>query len=311
MSRRVMTGALFLVLGCGDADETNGAGGSGGETTTTTPASGPSTSTATVATGPGTTAGSTTGSTGAGGSAGDRLVGDEWFASDMDGAGDAPNFGFSSVGFSQGSGDADMTVSHQLGGPLGRPFVRQEIHTNQGEFGGGWFVSPLPSQCSWGCVFFFRFSFFPIGGLQQTQKIFVLSRQETEGRLILTVENWGEGYAWRLQKDGGEDLAQYPDVSGDDYLSDVDTWSHIQLEARYSSAPGAADGYYRLWVNNNDHASPDAERLDIVLETEDSGVDNFLGWSGYHQRLDDVGGMRSFGWADTRMGPSFDPSWSP
>ena len=96
-------------------------------------------------------------------------------------------------------------------------------------------------------------------------------------------------------------------LSGDDAITEVDVWSHIQVEARYSSAPGAADGYYRLWVNNNDHAVPDAERTGIVLETTATSDANFLTFSGYHQVLS---GPRSLAWTDVRVGPSFDPGWA-
>lgn len=303
---------LLWVLGCGDGevgagDVTAGSGASPGVGGGGVGAANGGTSSANGGAG-----GDASGGAGiAGGSTADRLVGDEWFASDVDDPSDAPLFGFDFFGFSQGSGDADMTVTHQLDGPLGRPFVRQDIHSTQPEFGGGWTANPLflPSQCSWGDSFFLRFSFMPIGDFHQEQKIVILSRGDipNDGRYILTVEDWGRGYAWRLQKDGGEDLAQFPPVDGDQFITDVDTWSHIQVEGRYSSAPGVADGEYRLWVNNNDPSAPNAERTGIVLETTTSDP-NYLGWSGYHQVLS---GPRSFAWTDVRVGPTFDPAWAP
>ena len=49
------------------------------------------------------------------------------------------------------------------------------------------------------------------------QGVAILARGDVsnEGRFIVTVEDWGAGYAWRMQKDGGADLAQFPDASGD------------------------------------------------------------------------------------------------
>ncbi|MHA1962659.1 MAG: hypothetical protein ACW99U_20905, partial [Candidatus Thorarchaeota archaeon] len=80
-----------------------------------------------------------------------------------------------------------------------------------------------------------------------------------------------------------------------------DIWYHVQFEVQ-----SGEDGYFKLWVNNNDYANPSSEVFGVRLTTahwDDS-------W--------DIGGfttdapIRDQGWIvdDFQVATTFDPNWS-
>lgn len=246
-----------------------------------------------------------------------RIIGDEWFVQDMAAA---PSYGFSSNGleYDQSARGNEITVTRSnTGGPLNRPFVRQSItNTSLYEFGAAWRVSP-GTRVSWGGRMFVRFSFRLMDHYNQTQKLmmFATGDPNNDGRSIIIVQPWGDGYVWRIAIDGG--LSCQTDggrwngsqwQGGNGFHTDLGQWSNIQVEIRFSSGPGVPDGSYKIWRNNNNYNSPDCASTNHVVYAG-TPANTWLSWSGYHQG--NVAGRlpRTFDHADLRIGPSFDSSW--
>jgi len=237
---------------------------------------------------------------------GDRLVGDEYFSSDMSSASDGPNYGFDSWYGEAGRAD-NITLTHfASGGPANRPYVRYVIDSeNNGEFGHGWAWTVPRQQISWGSTIFYRFSLY-LTQQSQEQKFLMFASSGGSQRLILTIEDWGPGFALRLQKDGGDQFVQWP--TGGAASSAYNQWINVQVEHRFDSAPGAGNGYYAMWVNNDNRSAPNVSRANTTLPADNGSSNSYLTFSGYHQG--DQSGIRTFRVADFRIGPTFDPSWS-
>jgi hypothetical protein len=59
----------------------------------------------------------------------------------------------------------------------------------------------------------------------------------------------------------------------------LNTWIALQWEIRYSSTPGAANGYWKIWLNNSNYASPTLQQT--IIQNVPSGSNNNLMRMGY------------------------------
>ncbi|OHA85378.1 MAG: hypothetical protein A2591_01635 [Candidatus Yonathbacteria bacterium RIFOXYD1_FULL_52_36] len=82
-------------------------------------------------------------------------------------------------------------------------------------------------------------------------------------------------------------------------------WYDVQMAVKLSSAPGVNDGYFKLWVNNNDVNSPSSQALSIVRNTD--GWNTSWDFGGYWTNF----GIRTQGWTvdDFVTATTFDSNW--
>jgi hypothetical protein len=237
---------------------------------------------------------STGGASTAGGASADRTVGDEWFVM-TNAAADYPEFAFDSV-----FGEADIELGTEVvltpnaaGGPQDRPYVRYTIdNTSKAEFGYGWAKeNPYPGLTT-GQSLFIRWSHRWVDDYDQTQKFITVMAEE---RNIIVFQPWESTIALRSAQDGGLDC-QTPEIPL------LDEWIDAQWEIRFG-----ANGYVKIWYNNNDYDSPDAEAFVPTGDPQPNTA--YIGVAGYHQGnlQDDL--PRVFDVADVRWGPTFDPRW--
>jgi len=241
---------------------------------------------------------------GGGGGGGDRLVGDEWFASDLS---ISPDRGFETYYWDQTADGTEVTRTYNAsGGPGNRPYIQETINTGVAlsEFGSLSAVTPSLAQTpSHGDNFFIRFSLKLVGHTNQIQKLFQWGFLEGGDRVIFVVQQeTSEIWEARIARDGGL-WAQTSLSLG------IGIWYDIQVEVQLASSSGANNGDARIWVNNDTYASPDAETLNIVDVMSPSGSTGELGWSGYHQGDVNTQLPRTWHWADLRVGPTFDSTW--
>lgn len=121
-------------------------------------------------------------------------------------------------------------------------------------------------------------------------------------RPIMTVESdrTAGNYQLVMQKDGGADQAKTP-------FYEEGVWIDVQLEVRWSSTNGAADGYYKLWIDNDTYASPTASATGIQLNVSDNpGYTRFGSYMNHGVASD---GTYAWTHADFETGPTFDASW--
>jgi hypothetical protein len=280
--------------GTGSTGGTSTAGAGGAPTGSATSGEG-GTSTDAASSGGTSSGGTSSGGASSGGAAsGDRTVGDEWFVM-TNAAADYPEFAFDSV-----FGESDIELGNEVvltpnatGGPQNRPYVRYTIdNTPKTEFGYGWAKeNPYPGLTT-GQSLFIRWSHRWIDDYDQTQKFISVVAQE---RNILVFQPWESTIALRSAQDGGLDCqtAEIPLL---------DQWIDAQWEIRFGDS-----GYVKIWYNNNDYASPDAQAFVPTGDPEPSTA--YISVAGYHQGnlQDDL--PREFDVADVRWGPTFDPSW--
>jgi len=85
-------------------------------------------------------------------------------------------------------------------------------------------------------------------------------------------------------------------------------WYHVQLAVKISSAANRSDGYFKLWLNNNDIQNPSTQILNIVQGLLD--WNNSWTFGGYWTNANQ---FRNQGWIvdDFQMGDQFDSNWAP
>lgn len=85
-------------------------------------------------------------------------------------------------------------------------------------------------------------------------------------------------------------------------------WYHVQIAVKVSSAANQPNGYFKLWLNNNDAQNPSTQILNIVQELLDWNTSWTFGgyWTNSNQ-------YRDQGWVvdDFQMGDQFDQNWAP
>lgn len=108
-------------------------------------------------------------------------------------------------------------------------------------------------------------------------------------------------YYWRLQKGGGVDFTSTPNfpVNSD--------WMDVQVEMQYSSAAGATNGAYRIWINNNVQGAPTAQRTGILLHADATPGNVAFGYY-YNNAVFSDGNV---GWEHIgfEIDDDFDPAW--
>lgn len=122
-------------------------------------------------------------------------------------------------------------------------------------------------------------------------------------RFILTYQgerNAGRVQNFRLQLDGGVDVA-------DTGTFPVGQWLDIQVELRSSSSSSSADGGYKIWINNNNYNSPNAQRSGIVLRPTNW---KYVFFGGYMNDGLASDGVHVYRQTDFQVATSFDSNWS-
>lgn len=111
---------------------------------------------------------------------------------------------------------------------------------------------------------------------------------------------WNGVEFFRIQTDGGEN----PGTTGQ-FL--VGTWLNIQVELRSSTTASSGNGSYKIWINNNNYNSPNAQVLNLQL--------NPSYWRMVHLGAYENGGLyvtgvHSFRLASFEVAGSFDLGWN-
>ncbi|MEW8628960.1 MAG: polysaccharide lyase [Candidatus Thiodiazotropha sp.] len=85
-------------------------------------------------------------------------------------------------------------------------------------------------------------------------------------------------------------------------------WYHVQFAVKISSSSGRSDGFFKLWVNNNDINNPSTEVLNIIRELGEWNSSWDVGHYWTHDNPN-----RSQGWVidDYQTATTFDPNWAP
>lgn len=182
-----------------------------------------------------------------------------------------------------------FTITHVPGGgPSGQDAYLMQLDYDAsassfgGQFNWGWRgVLSNPSQPTWGDSQFYRWRMKMDAGTNYRcrdwedgsepvnciNKILLINDGcgISACRPIVTVESdlTAGNYQLIVQKDGGVDQAETP-------FYEEGVWIDVQLEVRWSSTNGAADGYYKLWIDNDTYASPTAQRTNIVINVSDN-----------------------------------------
>ncbi len=85
-------------------------------------------------------------------------------------------------------------------------------------------------------------------------------------------------------------------------------WYHVQFAVKVSSAAGVNDGFFKVWLNNNNATAPSSQTLNIVRELMD--WNSSWDFGGYWTNNN---GLRDQGWVvdDFQVATTFDPNWYP
>lgn len=242
-------------------------------------------------------------------SGGGRLVGDE-IAAMTNGVSDGPNYGLSGYGGESNCGTDVAITRIATGGPDNRPYLRYVITTSIAEFGCTWTIdspygNPASPTITRGQSMFMRASYKAITSTDQTQKFFETNHGTGDSRSITVVKQWDDpsnNYVISQGLDGG-------DIPITGSLLTTGNWYNIQVEVRFSNPENTANGYHKVWINNDTYASPDYFDNNIVVDyrSTDTPGEEYVALSGYHQGTVNPG--REFHIADFRLGPTFDASW--
>lgn len=104
----------------------------------------------------------------------------------------------------------------------------------------------------------------------------------------------------RVQLDGGVDPCDVANIP-------TGQWLNIQVELDSSSTVTAADGGYKIWVNNNNYNSPSAQYLNIVLSTLNW---KYVFFGAYNNNGLAENGIHSFQQTDFEVSSEYDPNWN-
>lgn len=240
------------------------------------------------------------------------------FAMDMS-AGAVPLAGYDGI---SGPGELGIVVNRTYlptGGPSGQPAydfdhiysAAQDNPANGwgGEYYVGWGVTRGGIPAAGESRFLrFRFRIRPdanFGAIDSqdgsqvlTQhKLFILADGGTT-RTILSVHGWpGNTFEMQLGRNGEGNIH-----TGNILLPGV--WYHVQTETNISSP----NGYLRLWINNNNFASPNFQATGISFLPANY---NFLGFGYYNNRMTSATGIYGLRMLDAIYDDAFDNTWAP
>jgi hypothetical protein len=104
-----------------------------------------------------------------------------------------------------------------------------------------------------------------------------------------------------MAKDGGEDQVET------DYVYPVGQWLHVQVELQASSSRGAANGGYKLWINNNDYSRPTIQRTNIVL---DAANWRYVWFGAFNNAGLQSNGVNTWQQTDFQVATTFASNWA-
>jgi len=180
---------------------------------------------------------------------------------------------------------AQIVVTRQAAiGPASEDGYRYTFATGGsagGDFGFGWYKLITGAPFAYNDSVFFRFKYRlasgtngrfyeqgDTGALSGDGKLkFMIVNNASSGttsRFIcnLNIERSPLVSRWTMSKGGGTDFVYTGDIT-------VDTnWRAVQIELQYSSVANAADGAYRLWIDNTTQGSPTISATSIVLNAD-------------------------------------------
>jgi hypothetical protein len=85
-------------------------------------------------------------------------------------------------------------------------------------------------------------------------------------------------------------------------------WYHVQFAVKISSSPDQPDGYFKLWVNNNDVDNPSTQVLNIIREL---GEWNSSWDVGHYWTQENPNRVQGWIIDDYQTATTFDPNWAP
>ena len=143
----------------------------------------------------------------------------------------------------------------------------------------------------------------PYGRIYTTNKLLIIADGcGDDCRPILNYRAQGDGtFRYSISKDGGVDPAWTPTYN-------VSTgWFNVQLEVKTSNPPGANNGYYKLWVNNDAYAAPTAQALNIVINNRLHRTVKFGAYNNDGLASD---GVHTFWQTGFQAATAFDANWA-
>lgn len=186
-----------------------------------------------------------------------------------------------------------------------------------GQYNWGWrdVIEPHPPQ---GARRFYRWrmrftpdsNFLAISGgdglaANLQNKLLIIGQGCTTGRCRFILSYRGDSAArrvqyFRIQIDGGEDDAETTAFNRGE-------WLNVQIELDASSSLSSADGGYKIWINNDNYAQPNAQRSAIQFDSQNWG---FAWFGGFNNDGLLAGGVHAWQNTDFQVASSFNAGWN-
>ena len=228
-------------------------------------------------------------------------------------SGEDPDAGWTLGAFAPGGQATFSRTRVATGGPSGQACYELTQEANGGEYYWGWRGDVEAQAPTAGDTRFYRWrikwsadtNFEGLDGVGDprmiTNKILILGDScGSSCRVILNYNGRLNQQAFfRIQIDGGDHYVDTGDVN-------VGVWLDVQAQVTTATTGSSANATYKIWVNNNVFASPDAVNSGFQLNPT---LHHYVIFGGYNNDELAPGGVHSFRVTDFEVSETFDSAW--
>ena len=236
------------------------------------------------------------------------------FAMNYDGSAD------STAGWSTFRTDVEVTQTRQTGvGPGGENAYRQVFNVvspPNGDFYMGWRSNPVISGApfAYGDTVYFSWAFRFNTGHNSSYYEQGTSNNGGIGRTKVLILNDGGGSARTLVELWDNESPQQwliiiDDLYYDAYIPFDTGWNYVQIAKKYSSSLNAADGWFKMWIDNSVVGSPDVNATGLVLNA--SGTPGDVQFTGYANNAAYTDGVITWDQFGFQITDAFRAGWAP
>lgn len=194
-------------------------------------------------------------------------------------------------------------------GPQGQDVVQLTELSGTGQHGWGWHGHVVP-DLSPGGRRFYRWRHKIVSVTQNTSNKLLVIAQGCAGsgcRTIVqtNVQQQADGsfkLQYKFQIDGGVFQVE----TG--FIFPIGQWHNIQFETQAGTNDTQANGYLKLWVNNDTYASPTIQNLNIGLRSGTT-ESSYIIFGGYNNN-ESFSGTNVQQYTDLEIATAFHPSWN-
>lgn len=189
-------------------------------------------------------------------------------------------------------------------GPNGQDVVQLTELAGTGQHGWGWHGHVVPDLAPGGRRFYrWRHKVVQVTATTSNKLLVVAQGCEGSGcRVIVQTGVQGQMVQYKFQIDGGV----FQKETG--YIYPVGTWLNIQFETQAGTNDTQANGYLKMWVNNDTYAAPTLSNLNIGLRSGTT-ESSYIIFGGYNNN-EAFSGTNVQQYTGLEIGTAFDPAWA-